>query len=300
MKRLFLMLCLCLFAQSAWAGWVVNYKANYGEEKNQEFYDDGKVNIEDTMIYSGTNVLAVNRDSRAYWKGSSQQFCDAFKAYFQKMQSMIPAQYKPVPISKKKVRRKKIGTKSIAGFSATGYNFVVDGVQEAKVWVSSDSGLSGIIDVERTLSKRMKCLEGTDSSGVERSKLYKQTVEGAFILADSNRQVVSIKRKSIPSGRFKAPVGYKHFSNYQKFVDYTNNHSKSSSRAPSRASSPPRSFDAPVEQQSPSAQDDSWASSNEGTDQSGETADDDEMPNMDDIKEGATEMLKNLGGLFGN
>jgi len=255
MKKIMMVMLTCLIAQTAWAGWVVTYKdANRGE-KSQAFYDRGKANF-GGMIFTDKYVLLADKGARAYWKGTPDQYCNAVKAQMQKIKAQVAAQmaqiyakkpeYRPVPISQKKVTRKKIGTKSIAGFSATGYNFFVDGSPENQIWVSSDSGLSGILDFERVMEKKLKCFEGlNDNSNLEDSALYKQTVKGAFLLKESHRQVVSVERKSIPSGNFEAPAGYKHFSDYQKFYDHISNVSRSSSREPSRPAAAPPSFDMP-------------------------------------------------------
>lgn len=295
-KAIMAAILTCLIAQPAWAGWVVIYKNAQGA-KSQEYYDRGKINAEG-LIYAGGSVITVDEDSRAYWKGTLQQFCHAFKAQMQQIQSMIPAQYRPKPISQRKVTRKGIGSKSIAGFSAKGYEFYVDDSQEEQIWVSSDSGLSGLIDMKNSMSKKMRCLDDMNKAELEDSTLYKKTTKGKFVLKDSSREVVSVEEKQVPASHFEAPAGYKSFSNYQQFMDYISNHSKSSSRAPSRVSAP--SFDMPSRQRSSPARREPRSSSYDGGSQSGRSADDDQIPNVDDIKEGATEILKSLGDLFGN
>jgi len=228
MKRIALIIFSCLIAQNAWAGWVVTYKDVESGEQSHEYYEGNKASLGD-LIYNGSDFIVIDRDSQAYWRGSPQQYCNALKAQMQKMQSMVPAQYRPKPISQKKVTRNKLGTKSIAGYSSTGWEFFVDGSQSGQVWVSSDSGLSDIIGFEQAQSKKMKCFDEIDSMGVEGSKLYKQTVEGGFILRNSGREVTSVERKSVSSGQFKEPSGLKAFSDYQQFSKYASNHGSSSS-----------------------------------------------------------------------
>ncbi len=241
MKHILLIIFSCVFAQPAWAGWVVTYKDAETSERSQELYDDGKASFGE-LIVNGKNYFVVDRGAKAYWKGTAQQYCDALKAQMQMMQSMMPAQYRQKPISQRKVTRKKLGAKSIAGFSATGWEFQVDGSPEGKIWVSSDSGLSDIIEYERSYAKQMKCFDEMNRMGLEGAKLYKETVAGAFVLKESQRQVVSVERKSISSSQFSAPSGYKGFSDYNKFMDYVGSHSNASSGGSSRASAPP-SFD---------------------------------------------------------
>lgn len=250
MKHIFLVLVAGLISQTAWAGWVVTYAEAESGERSQEYYEKGKANF-GQLIYTGKHMLVVDPDAKAYWKGTPNQYCEALKAQKKKMEAQMaamPAQYRPVPISKRKVTRKKIGTQKIAGYSATGYEFYVDGDQEGQVWVSSDSGLSGIIDFERSMAKKMKCFEGLDSASVEGSALYKQTTEGTFTLKESYREVVSVEKKSVPSSHFEAPAGYKSFDDYDKFMNYLMNHSRSSSRSSSGQSAMP--YEAPTRQQS--------------------------------------------------
>jgi len=297
MKRFMMVMFVCLFSQTAWAGWVVTYRNADTGAKNQVFYEGRNMSAV-SMIYKDGDMIAVDRGSRAYWKGTPQQYCEVLNAINKKAKAQmasLPAQFQPKPISKSKVTRKNLGTKSIAGFSATGYTFFVDGHSSKQIWVSSDSGLSRVIDFGHSMEKKMKCFDHMGLSGLEDTAIYKRTVEDTFILKDSNQQVVSVEKKSISSDRFNVPRGYKSFSDFKSFTQHISNHSSSSSRAPSRPSMP--SFDIPPRRREPSTRGESRASSQDNTDQS---ADGDQIPNMDDIKKGAGEMLKSLGGLFGN
>ena len=300
MKQFIMVMLACMVAQTAWAGWVVTYSDADTGSKNQVFFEGRNMSAED-MIYKDGDMIAVDRGSRAYWKGTPQQYCGVMNAINKKLKAQmasLPAQFQPKPISKSKVTRKKLGTKSIASFSATGYTFFVDGHSSKQIWVSSDSGLSRVINFGRSMEKKMKCLDHMGLSGLEDTAIYKRTVEDAFILKDSNQQVVSVEEKSISSDRFNAPRGYKSFSDFKSFTQHISNHSSSSSRSPSRPSMP--SFDRPSRRRASSTRCESRASSQNDTDQSGQSADGDQIPNMDDIKKGAGEMLKSLGGLFGN
>jgi len=231
MKRLPLIVLACLVAHSAWAGWVVTYKDSESGEQHQEFYQDSKANLGDT-IYDGKHIIAVDQNAEAYWKGTPQQFCNALNSWRQKMQEQMaamPAQFRPKQITQQKITRDKLGTKKIAGFKAIGWEFFADGNPSGQVWVSSDSGLSDIIDFKRSQSKKMKCLEEMDSMSIEGAKLYKKTVEDTFVLMESYRQVVSVEHKNVSSNQFKVPVSYKAFSDYDQFVDYVSNHSDAAS-----------------------------------------------------------------------
>lgn len=217
----------CLLVPTARAGWVVTYENFETGERSQEYYEADRANF-DGLIYSGDLFIVVDRNARAYWMGPPERYCNSLKTQLMRMQSMIPAQFREKPISQRDVTRNRLGTKSIAGFSATGWDFFIDGNQEERVWISSDSGLSEIIEYERSYSKNMKCFEEMESDSLEGSKLYKQTVEGAFILGESYRQVVSVERKSVNSSHFGAPEGYKAFSDYDEFVRHVDNRSGAS------------------------------------------------------------------------
>ncbi|MDX8408180.1 MAG: hypothetical protein R8L58_07335 [Mariprofundaceae bacterium] len=288
------------------AGWVVTYKESTGMdrfEKGQSFYDGERYNTGDS-IYTGRQLIAVDQGSRAYWKGTPEQWCKGLKAQFRKIRAQMGPlyaehpEYRPVPISQKKVTRKKIGTKSIAGFTATGYMFFVDGIQSGEVWVSSDPGLSELIDLQHSM-ENIKCIEGVgDHSDLEDSALYKKTVQGRFILEEPQRQVLSVEKKKIPSERFEAPAGYKPFSDYQQFYEYISKHSESSSRSERSTAMP--AFDMPSQQAPSSMQGEPPAHSNDEMDSGDMSSDEDQVPNMDDIKQGAGELFKGLGGLFGD
>jgi hypothetical protein len=248
--RFFVLVVLnSLIAQSASAGWLVTYKEVDSGNQSYEYFADSKAKYwseSDGMINTGEHLILVNGGSRAYWKGTAEQYCDALKAWTKRIQAQMATlspQFKPVPISQRKVTRKKLGNRSIAGFSATGYEFSVDGVQEEQIWVSSDASLSGVIGHMQSQSKKVECLEEMDSSSLEVSKLYKQTIKDRIILDDAYKQVVSVEEKTISASQFDAPEGYKAFHDYDQFVEYSSNHSGSSSM--SSADSPEPQFDMP-------------------------------------------------------
>ncbi len=256
MRHIYLILVLGLMSQAVSAGIVVTYKDAESGETSQDLYDRGKANFGE-MIYTGKHFLVVDRGSKSYWKGTSGQYCQALQAQKKKMEAQMasmPAMYRPVPISKSKVTRKKLGKQSIAGFSATGYEFIVDGSPSGRVWVSSDSGLSSIIDFQRSMEGKMKCFESLDSFGVEGSDIYKKTVKDVFILKEDFRQVVSVDKKSIPADRFKVPAGYKAFNNYEKFMNHLMNNERSGSMGYSDQSEP--IFEMPAESRTQSKQKD--------------------------------------------
>lgn len=225
MKRIILMLAMTMVCQTVTAGIVVTYKDAESGEQRQEFYEGGKANLSG-MIYTGKHFVVVDQATRTYWKGTPDQYCKGLQAMKKKMEAQMasmPAMYRPVPISQKKVTRKKIGKQNIAGFSATGYEFSVDGSPSDRVWVSSDSGLADIIKFERSMLKKWRCLDGLSNMSLEGADIYKQTVEGKFVLKESFQQVYKVEKKSIPASIFKTPSGYKSFSNYERYMDYLMN-----------------------------------------------------------------------------
>ena len=308
MKRLILVMFTCLVAQTAWAGWVVTYEDAETGEKSHEYFEDARRNAGGQII-TANRLISVDPGSKAYWSGKPDQFCKAIKAQMQKMQAATAAmyathpEYKPIPISRQEVTREKIGTDTIAGFSATGYAFLVDGINSGEVWVSKDPGLSDLISLQTSMAKmmenHMRCMKDLDDqdSGLQASALYKKTVKNAVILKESYRQVVSIEQKNVPANRFEAPGGYKAFSDYPQFMDYVSNNSGSSSRGPASRSVP--SFDMPAPQRSSPAQDEAQASSREDTGSSEESADKGQESKVDGVKKGAEKLLKSFGGLFG-
>ena len=312
MKHLFLITIATLISLPAWAGWVVTYKDAESGERNLEYYDKGKANFGE-VIYTGKHILVVDADAKAYWKGTPNQYCDALLGQMKKMEAQMasmPAQYRPVPISKKKVTRKEIGKQKIAGFNATGYDFYVDGNQEERIWISSDSGLTDIIKFNKSMSKKMECLDNMDSMSVESSSLYKKTVEGAVVVKESYRQLVSVEKKNVPASHFDAPAGYKSFSDYDQFMNYLMNKSRSSSRSAPRQSSP--SYEAPTSRSQPQASSDSNTSTQgqqkdnvlvkDAKDIAGDTVDEAHQETKDgiqdeiskDVKKGVKGMLDKL------
>lgn len=226
MKQFMMLIFACLLSQTAWAGWVVTYRNAETGDRSEAFYQGGNMSLQDA-IYTDGHFIVVNRGSRSYWKGTPQQYCaamDAMKKQMKAQMAAIHAQFRPKPMSERNITRKKLDTKSIAGYPATGYVFFADGVSGDEVWISSDSGLAGIIDFERSMAKKMKCSASMDSSGMPSTALYKHTVEGSFILKDSNRQVVSVEKKTIASSRFHAPAGYKSFSDFKQFIQSFSHH----------------------------------------------------------------------------
>lgn len=288
-------------AAPAWAGWVVTYSDAESGAQSKEYYQDGKANLGE-LIYTGKHFLVVDQDSRAYWKGTSQQYCESLRSQRQQLMAQmasIPAQYRPVPISQKKVTRRKVGTKSIAGYSATGYEFSVDGsLQGGQVWVSSDSGLSGVIDFERSMSKTMECFEGMDSASLDGAALYKQTIKKRFILKESYREVVSVEKKSVSAGSFVAPSGYASFSDYQKFMDHISNELRSSSPSSYSSEYMPQGMpqmDEVAEQESfGNGGGDSWSN-----DSARDSARDEQQPTEREVSEGISkDIKKGIGGFL--
>lgn len=256
MRHIILMLAIGLISQTVSAGIVVTYADAESGEKNQELYDAGKVNFGE-LIYNGKQFFVVDPGSKSYWKGTPDQYCKALQAQKKKMEAQMasmPAMYRPVPISQNKVTRKKLGKQKIAGFTATGYEFTVDGSPSGRVWVSSDSGLSSLIGYQRSMSKKMKCFEDLNSFSVEGADIYMKTVEDVFVLKEDYRQVVSVDKKSIPASQFKAPAGYKSFNDYEKFMSHLMNKSGSSGRGYSDQSVP--EYEMPSEARSQGNQND--------------------------------------------
>ena len=236
MKYSIFLILACLFSQTAWAGWVVTYKDAESGEKSQEFYD-GRKHSTGELIYTDKYFVAIDRNSKSYWKGTPEQFCkdmDEFRKMMEAQMASMPPEYRPVPMDKRNVMQKKLGSKSIAGFNAKGYVFFADGIQRGEVWVSSDPGLSGIINFEKSLdssAKDMSCFDNMASDSLDGASLYKKTVENQFILKEPGRQVVSVEKKVVSPAHFNVPSGYKSFNDYQKFMNHIGNASNSSSDA---------------------------------------------------------------------
>lgn len=232
MKRFILLIVSCLVSQLAWAGWVITYKDAQSGETRQEYYQGGMADF-DQMIYTGHDLISIDSKSKSYWQGTPTQYCQGLRAQYQKMQAQLasmPAQYRPKPISQRKVTRKKLGVKTIAGFKATGYRFYVDGSEEDEVWVSSDAKLSEIIEFRRAAWKKMSCLDDIDSIGLENAKVYKNTTDDTVVLKESFQEVVKVEQQKVPTSRFKVPAGYRKFADYQQFVNHAAGQSTSTSQ----------------------------------------------------------------------
>ena len=254
-KHLLLLLFSCLLSHAATAGWVVTYKDAEAGSYTQEFYDKGKASFGE-LIVTDNQFLVIDHESQSYWQGTAQQYCAALREQRQKIDQQLaslPAQYKPVPITQKKVTQQEIGAQSIAGFTATGYDFYVDGSQQGQVWVSTDKGLADIIRFEKSQSKKMKCfdelndmsLEGEHLTPISRAypgafaeyiAIPRCGVERGFVLKEPHRQVVWVEKKAVPASHFSPPTGYQSFSNYQQYVDFVGgrfNDSADSAMSPS-------------------------------------------------------------------
>jgi len=222
---------LFCFINSAQAGWIVNYADSESGEQSTEYYQDGKANF-GSLIYDGRNFILISHQSESYWQGSPDKYCNALRMQKKRMESqyaMMPEQYRPKPLSSKKVTRKKIASETIAGFKSTGYDFFVDGLPQGRVWVSKDSRLSHLINFGKGLSGDMKCFEDMDATTIEGTQLYRNTVKNAFIMKEPHRHVVSVDKQDVSAGIFAAPKRYKSFRNFQEHLDYMNNQSKKSS-----------------------------------------------------------------------
>ena len=224
-----------LFTDVALAGWVVTYKDSETGEQKEHYYEKDKANLGGS-VFTDNNNIVVDEVSRSYWEGTPRQYCDALKIMEKTMQEQmasLPAQYRPVPISQQKVTRKKIDTRSIAGYSATGYVFFVDGIQSGEFWMSSDSALSGLIALKEAKVDNFDCFNEMEATSLEESALFKKTEKNSFILKEGWREVVSVKRKNLPGSTFEAPNGYKRISDFQQFMDYAKNNQSRSSSNPS-------------------------------------------------------------------
>ncbi len=189
--------------------------------QSREYYGNGRYRGDGTIL-SGGGMTIMDEKAGAYWQGAPERFCEAVKKMKAAMESLVPAEYREKPISQRKVTRRKIGTKTIAGFAATGYEFFVDGRPSGgKVWVSDAAGLSDLIAARRSIEKEFECKGmDEDSTNVQASELYKKTVEGKIVLDDGFRKVVSVEKKSIPVSVFSPPSGYRRFSSYEDFMEY--------------------------------------------------------------------------------
>jgi len=88
MKRLMIVMFVCLFSQTAWAGWVVTYRNADTGAKNQVFFEGRNMRAEG-MIYKDGDMIAVDRGSRAYWKGTPQQYCEVMNAINKKLKAQM-------------------------------------------------------------------------------------------------------------------------------------------------------------------------------------------------------------------
>lgn len=230
---------LFFYSETALAGWVVTYKDSESGEQRQDYYSGDKMKFGES-VFADDYIIVADKGSASYWKGTPKQYCNAMSDMKKKLEEQfasLPAQYRPVPISQKKVTSKKIGTKSIAGYSATGYVFLVDGINNGEFWVSSDSALSGLISMKEGKNDNFECFEKMKGMDLEDSTLFRKMEKKSFILEESWQQVVSVKKKKLPRGSFEAPDGYKGFSDFQQYMDYVSKKQSSAS-----SSSSPSSF----------------------------------------------------------
>ncbi|MDT8285171.1 MAG: hypothetical protein RQ767_06555, partial [Thermovirgaceae bacterium] len=211
---------------------VVTYEDSETGERRQDMYTKGKMRFGDSVV-TRNYVIVADSGSQSYWKGTPKQYCDALSKMKKKMEEQLaslPAEYRPKPIDNSQVSRQKIGTRSIAGYTATGYDFFVGEIGQGAVWVSSDPALSELISLQNTKNNEYECFDEKMGSDIEDSTLYEKTIKGAFVLKEDWQQVLSVERKNVSSGIFDTPKGYKSFSDYQQFTEYiSNNHSRPSS-----------------------------------------------------------------------
>ena len=237
MKTILWVTAFIFCAHSAWAGWIVTYQEAETGEQSKEYFDKNKADY-GSMILNGNKVIAVDENSQAYWEGTSNQYCAAMKAWTDKLQAQMgkmPAAYRTKPISERKVTRKRLGNETISGYAATGYAFYIDGSEDDRIWVTSDSDFSGIVKIEKSISNKMKCMEDLASMGLTEAELYKETVEGKFVVKESYRQVLSVEKSSVPSSQFTGPDGYRRFDDYDAFIAYADDHDSGSSYSSSNS-----------------------------------------------------------------
>lgn len=230
-------LALFCYTDLVWAGWVVTYAETETGEETKEYYQDGKANF-GALIYDGRDFMLINHESQGYWQGSPDQYCNAVKRQSQLMEQQLaslPEQYRPKAMGSKKITRQKVGTEIIAGFKASGYDFYVDGARQGRIWVSNDSGLGELIRFENNQQGKMNCFAEMESMSLEGTKVYKETVRNGFVLKESYRAVVSVKRATVSGDHFKSPAGYRAFTDYQQFMNHATSQARS---APSSAPSP--------------------------------------------------------------
>ncbi len=308
----------CLVVSPAWAGWVVTYEdenADGGKEQSVSYYDGDRFRSDSGQgitIYSGDTISMADTVARAYWKGTPEGRCRAQRKMMEEINAMMPAQFRDKfrdkPISQRKVTRKKLGTRKIAGFTATGYQFYVDGkpTMGGEIWVSSEGVLSRLARPRHIGD----CEMGEAATGVSGSKLFRRTMRNAFVLRSSTgtavlrsskgiaserklwSTVVSVKEASIPSSKFNMPPGYKGFTDYKQFMEYVRTHQQARQSSPSRRATSPspsmsRTPPPPTRREVPPSASREPAS----TDDAGEGLG---VPGMDDLKESIGGMLKSI------
>ncbi|MDQ7012114.1 MAG: hypothetical protein Q9M29_09855 [Mariprofundaceae bacterium] len=297
MKQYILLIFVCLgWVGTATAGIVVTseHESGIGKMERSQAYYEGNKSRHDDFIFLGREIITIDNGAKAYWQGSPEQFCKVMKKLADAISALVPPQYRSKPISQRKVTRRKIGTRSIAGFTATGYQFFVDGESDKEVWVSDDAGLSELIRSLEAAEKEVKKIPACKGgSSLQDSKLYRETVKGRFVLDDGHEKVVKVEKKRISASVFSAPKGYRKFTDYEQFTEYVKTHQQARKSGPSsgRAMSPPPSASGtpppvrrevpPPERREPATVDD-------------DAGDDSGIPGMDELKEGIGGMLKSI------
>jgi len=305
-------LMTCLVAVPAWAGWMATFEAMHpdgGKGRFFQYYDHGRY-AEDmgrsvTVIADG-QISYIDTVAKAYWQGTPARFCREQQKMMEEIDALLPAEYREKPISQRRVTRKKVGAATIAGFRATGYRFFVDGKQETEIWVSSDSGLSGLIAAQReSVGRALDCDRGSSSS-VSDSKLYRRTVRDAFVLKYPSGRVgeqilwnslVSVEKQRVSDTKFRVPSGYRKFTDLQKFYKYSGSFQDTDQNKPRRASAghrPPFTLPDPGPSSRSGARRPSSEREEPATAAEDEAGDNSGIPGMDKLKKGLGDMLKSI------
>lgn len=220
---------ICLgWASPLQAGVVAIYdlKTGPGAPPQTEafYYEQARFRGEGILI-KGQQIIAYEDGARAFWEPKSKEsYCHGLLAVQMAVQLMMPPELLK-PINRRKVTRKELGSKTIGGFKAVGYQFFVDGEPAGNVWVSDDQKLADLSNLQESFEAITRCdLPDNLKTDLTDSRVYRETVKGRVVLEDDEKRLSRIETRDIPDKVFEMPEGYRKFVDGDLFMRYVSAH----------------------------------------------------------------------------
>ncbi len=232
---------LVVFTQPSRAGWVevdkhagTMYISENGLIKN---IPPGKSGVWTIMDLNDGTVTMVNTRTRTYTIIYPEKFCTQVTSMMNNMMAGMPPEQRAMmaemmngsgkrPSPKVTVVKKGFGGK-MQGYNTVKYGVAVNGRPYKDIWLAPEAPI--MKDVRRFISKSTEmsaqmesCSQmgpGAQGPAPETSKEYSALAQKGWLMKEVNlksrkveKEVESLKRKSIASSEFHVPAGYRKVS----------------------------------------------------------------------------------------